>query len=353
MKYLKSYKIFEGKESNKYYIKGKYWDYELGYIWSPKLRTSSYYRDPSVCEVPDEHDGMTNTLMGACLGPMYQEYLGVNNNDDFCTFHPDRNDFDTEFSFITDETIIETKKYAIVEEKGNYITKEVENWDPDYKKIIADVLGRELTEKEKSDEPGDFSLGSWHVTHDLCEYNGIKFIHNKFSSESIIIKRDDIEKFLDLTNSCNYYRYKDKESQLLRIGDKRLKFLDIRDIFVDFSDNGVVFEDFNQISKNKVMVKFMKDDASFDDNIVSDLLDNIQRFEDYSGLDFHQLDLTRNTMMYINDSNKTWLLKDRAVNSYYWTTNPNFSKIEDLKSIGEMEYDVHLRPHAIYLIFGL
>lgn len=38
MKYLKTYnKLLESSSLGKYYIKGHYWEYELGYIWSPKF----------------------------------------------------------------------------------------------------------------------------------------------------------------------------------------------------------------------------------------------------------------------------------------------------------------------------
>lgn len=344
MKYLNSYKVFESNSLGKYYIKGHYWPYELGYIWSPLLRTSSYYRDPSVVEIRDTNDGMTSGLVGEGLGSIFKEYLGVSDSKDICQFHPNSTDM-KEFKFIN-KSLLEKKNYAIVESPdGRMLVKQLDKFDKDYLEVIKQVIGRDLT-PEDFDKEGDSIISSWHVSVKFYETNGIKYLSESLGgTEGYIIKRDDIEKFLDMTKSFNYYRFSDKELQLIRVGDKKIKFLDINDLFIHSIDHGLVLEDFNQISANHIMIKFMKDDAVFTDDLISELDDNISRFERYSGLTFNTVDITRNTMRWINDSNKTWLLKDRPVYSY--------TGVEELKRVGVMDYDAHLRPHDIYLIFTI
>ena len=63
------------------------------------------------------------------------------------------------------------------------------------------------------------------------------------------------------------------------------------------------------------------------------------------GFEFDRIDLTRNTLMYVNDSNKTWLMKDRSVDAY--------RDLDKLMEIGEMEYGLHTRSHAMYIIFNI
>src|ERR1035437_2603869 len=81
MKHLINYKIFESHSLGKYYIEGHHWEYQLGYIWSPKFND---YRDTSVNSVRVDRDGMSDTLACSAAKPLFKEHLGTSNLNDLC-----------------------------------------------------------------------------------------------------------------------------------------------------------------------------------------------------------------------------------------------------------------------------
>ncbi len=311
MKYLKKYneisKIFESTlviiPQNKYYIKGKYWEYQLGYIWSPMFDKDSNNNDSSVNTVRVEDDGMSDTLSCSVMQPLFKDFLGTSNLNELCMFYLPKN-YTKEFLFI-DKGLKKEKKYTF-----------------------------------------NIDEGSWDIRVKFYEVNGIKILSENLSgTECFLIKRNDMEKLLDISKYFNYYRFVDKDLQLLRMKSRKIDFQTISDIFIDATDNEIKLEDFHQISDNSIMIKFMKENALFSDVLIKELNDNISRFEKVFNSKLIRVDLSRNSMLYVNNTNQNWLDKNRPVYS--------FTDVNELLTIETMEYDLHLRSHSIYLIFEL
>lgn len=362
MKYLKSYKIFESNNKNDYYYTSvKVWDYQLGYLWSPKVNIGSGDRfhsrnDSSVNRVDIKHNNMSDTLANRTVFPLFKEHFGTNNLDELCEFNLRNLGYDygpkDEFSFL-DKGLIEKRCYVNIRIPGNPdIIKQVPDFKRNYLDIVGDIIGHKFTDKEKEDlsmgkKNKDYG-GSWHINVGLYEVNGIKMISTELGGlVCYILKRDEIEKLLDMTKSYNYYRHEDKDEQLLRVGGRFLEYGEIDDIFADLLDldNKITMVDFNQIAKDQIMIKFMTTNASFDKELVDTLKDNISRFTNVYGFEFDRIDLTLNKFMYTSGSNDAWLYKDRPVNKY--------KDLDKLMEIGEMEYGLHTISHAMYIIFNV
>lgn len=370
MKYLKRYnKILESKSSNSdpksvkipsnYYLPIKHWDYQLGDLWSPKVNIGGSKgvpfhsrNDSHVNRVDIVDDGMSNTLSNRSVQHLFSEHLGESNLDELCEFYLRDLGYDygpkDEFSFLM-KGLIEKRCYVVISVPGKPdIIQQVPDFKKNYLDIVGDIIGHKFTDKERKDisdgKDSKYYGGSWYINVGLYDVSGIKLISTDMGGNNCyILKRNDMERLIDMTKTYNLYRFEDKDLQLLRMNGRRIEYHIISDIFIDVSDNGMVLEDFNQIGPNLLMVKFMKDNAQFDDKLVKEISDGIDRFESVYNCKLYRIDLTRNNLMYVNDSNKTWLLKDRPVLSF---NNP-----EELLSVGTMEYDVHLRKHAVYFLF--
>lgn len=359
LKYLKSYKIFESNSKNDYYYTSvKVWDSQLGYLWSPKVNLSQSRNDSSVDRVEIEDDGMSKSIANRTALPLFKEHLGTSNLNDLCDFslqdlgyaYGPRDEF-----FFLKIGLIETRCYVYIEVPDKpSIIKQVPDFNGYYLDIVGDIIGHKFTAKEREDDlkgkENKYYSGSWHVKVGLYDVKGIKIISTDFNSASdriYILRRDDIEKLLDMTKSYNYYRHEDKDEQLLRVGGKFLEYAEIDDIFADLLDldNKITMVDFNQIAKDQIMIKFMTTNASFDKELVDTLKDNIRRFTNVYGFEFDRIDLTLNKFMYTSGSNDAWLYKDRPVNKY--------KDLDKLMEIGEMEYGLHTRSHAMYIIFNV
>ena len=364
MKYLKAYKLFESSGLTKYYIPSKHWDYQLGDLWSPKVNIGGSKgvpfhsrNDSHVNKVEIKDDGGSNTLANRAVMSLFPEHLGTSNLNELCEFHLQDLGYDyspsDEFSFLK-KSLIEKRSYIYIKVPGKEpIIQQVPDFKRHYLDIVGDIIGHTFTDKEKEDvlngRNNKFYDGSWHIRVGLYDVNGVKIISAGFDrSPSYIMKRSDLEKLIDMTTSYNFYRFEDKGDQILRLGDKRLVYNDIMDIFIDVTDidtNKITMEDFHLINENQIMVKFMTTNMAFDKELVQALKDNISRFSNAYGFEFDRIDLTRNTLMYVNDSNKTWLMKDRSVDAY--------KDLDKLMEIGEMEYGLHTRSHAMYIIFNI
>jgi len=370
MKYIKSYKIFESSNGlTKYYIPGKHWDYQLGDIWSPKVlignndpsdnRSSNYGRNDShVNKVEIKDNGGSNSLANRAVMSLFPECFGTSNLNELCEFHLQDLGYDygpkDEFSFL-EKGLIEKRCYIYIKVPGKEdIIQQVPSFKGrHYLDIVGDIIGHTFTDSEKKDatngKDNKYYGGSWHISVGLYDVNGIKIISAGFDrSPSYIIKRSDLEKLIDMTSSYNFYRFEDKGEQLLRIGGKRLEYNDIMDIFVDVMDidtNKITMEDFHQINENQIMIKFMTTNMLFDKELVDELKDNISRFSNAYGFGFDRIDLTMNPLMYVNDPNKTWMSSDKPTHGY--------KDLDKLMEIGEMEYNLHTRKHAMYIIFNI
>lgn len=366
MKYLKSYKIFESADGfAKYYIDAKHWDYQLGYLWSPKViiggsKNVPFHsrNDSSVDRVDIDEDGMSNTLANRTVLPLFQEHFGTSNLNELCEFYLQDSGYaygpKDEFSFLN-KGLIEERCYVNIRVPGKPdIIQQVPDFKKNYLDIVGDIIGHKFTKKEIGDigdgKDSKFYGGSWHINVGLYDVSGIKIISTDIASnKSYILKRSELENLIDMTQSYNFYRFEDKGDQLLRIGDKNLVYNDIMDIFMDVIDeqdtNEITMEDFNQISENQLMIKFVTINTSFDKELVEALKGDIKRFENAYGFEFDRIDLTRNMLMYVNDPNKTWMMKDRAVDSY--------KDLDKLMGIGEMQYNLHTMKHAMYIIFNI
>lgn len=360
MKYLERYKIFESDnryiESSQlgyYYIGAKHWDYSLGYLWSPNVIISREYgrSDSNVSKVKIVDDGMSNTLSSRTAFPLFKEHLGTSNLNELCEFHLQDHRPGNEFSFLN-KGVKENRYYVIIKVPGKSdIIKQVKDFKADYLDIVGDIVGHKFSDKERKDiedgKENEYYDGSWHITVGLYDVDGIKMISTDMGgTKCYILKRSDIEKLLDMTQSYNYYRFEDKDKQLLRLNDKFLEYNDIKDIFLDLSDsnNQISMMDFNQISKNQIMVKFMTSNMKFDKELVDVLKDSISMFSSVYGFEFDRIDLTLNHTMYVKDSN-SWMDKGREVRSY--------KDLDKLMKIGEMAYGLHTRQHSMYIIFNI
>jgi hypothetical protein len=367
MKYIKKYKLFESsgsEDGTKYYISGNYWDYQLGYLWSPKVNIGGSKgvefhsrNDSSVNRVDIKNDGMSNTLANRTVLPLFQEHFGTSNLNNLCEFDLQELGYDygpmNEFSFL-EKGLIEKRCYVNIKMPGKPdIIQQVPDFKENYLDLVGRIIGHTFTDKERRDiEDGKdtkYYSGLWFINIDLYDVNGIKIIFtDMFGSPHYILKRSELEKLIDMTSSYNYYRFVDKDLQVERVDRKRLEYNDISDIFVDVTDsdiNKINMEDFHQINENQMMIKFMTTNMIFDKELVDALSDNINRFTAAYGFNFNRVYLTLNHMMYINDSNKTWLLKDRPVYSY--------KELDKLMGIGEMQNELHLKKHAMYIIFNI
>ena len=348
MKYLKRYKIYEsGSRLGYYYISSKHWDYQLGYLWSPNSIISREYgrRDSDVNKVEIVDDGSSNTLSNRTVYPLFKDHLGTFNLDELCEFYPESN---SEFSFLK-KGLLEKRYYVNIKVPGKSdIIKQVPDFKADYLDIVGDIIGHKFTNKERNDwekygKHNKYYDGSWHIDVGLYDVNGIKMISTDLGGTiCYILKRSDIEKLLDMTKSYNYYRFEDKSEQLLRLNDKFLEYNDIKDIFLDLSDsdNKITLVDFNQISKDKIMIKFKTTNILFDKELVDELKDGISRFTYAYGFEFSRVDLTLNHSMYVKDSN-SWMDSVRKVNSY--------TDLDKLMSIDGL----NTREHSMYIIFNL
>ncbi len=366
MKHLKTYKIFESASGlTKYYIPSKHWDYQLGDLWSPKVNIGGSKgvpfhsrNDSHVNKVEIKYDGGSNTLANRAVMSLFPEHLGTSNLNELCEFHLQDLGYDygpkDEFSFLK-KGLIEKRCYVYIKVPSREpIIQQVPDFKGHYLDIVGDIIGHTFTDKEKKDvtngRRNKFYDGSWHINVGLYNVNGIKIISAGFdTSPSYIMKRSDLEKLIDMTSSYNFYRFEDKGDQILRIGEKRLVYNDIMDIFIDIMDidtNKITMNDFNQISENQLMIKFMTTNMAFSKELVDTLKDNISRFSNAYGFEFDRIDLTRNSLMYVNDPNKTWMGRDSSVF--------HSSDLNELMEIGgETMYGLHAREHAMYIIFNL
>jgi hypothetical protein len=353
MKYLSGYKIFESSNKNYYYMSEKHWGHQLGYIWSPNSITINGRNDSDVTKVEIENDGMSNTLSNRTAFPLFKEHLGTSNLDELCEFYLEDYRPDNEFSFLK-KGLIEKRCYVNIKVPGKSdIIQQVPDFEEDYLDLVGRITGHVFTDKERKDlEDGKDSKyygGSWDINVGLYDVGGIRIISTDMDGFiCYILKRSDIEKLLDMTQSYNYYRFEDKQDQLLRVGGNFLEYNDIKDIFLELSDidNKITLVDFNQISKDQIMVKFKTTNAIFDKELVDILEDSISRFSSVYGFKFSRIDLTRNHMMYVNDINK-WI-RGRPVYSFEYLDNlfRNFSG-----DLGEIE--LYTVEHSMYIIFNI
>lgn len=351
MKYLSGYKIFESSNKNYYYMSEKHWGHQLGYIWSPNSITINGRNDSDVTKVEIENDGMS--LSNRTAFPLFKEHLGTSNLDELCEFYLEDYRPDNEFSFLK-KGLIEKRCYVNIKVPGKSdIIQQVPDFEEDYLDLVGRITGHVFTDKERKDlEDGKDSKyygGSWDINVCLYDVGGIRIVSTDMDGFiCYILKRSDIEKLLDMTQSYNYYRFEDKEDQLLRVGGNFLEYNDIKDIFLELSDidNKITLVDFNQISKDQIMVKFKTTNAIFDKELVDILEDSISRFSSVYGFEFSRIDLTRNHMMYVNDINK-WV-RGRPVYSFEYLDNlfRNFSG-----DLGEIE--LYTAEHSMYIIFNI
>ncbi len=178
MKYLKKYNLFESVvKVREYYINGKNWDYQLGYIWSPAILVGSHGRnDSDVNSVEIEDDGMSNTLANRTVFHLFKEHLGTSNLKDLCEFHLLNLGYayqpKDEFAFL-EEGLLEKRYYVNIRVPGKSdIISQVPNFDGDYLDIVGDLTGHKFTDKERKNiEDGKDSKhygGSWHIN--VCLY---------------------------------------------------------------------------------------------------------------------------------------------------------------------------------------
>lgn len=364
MKYLKvfnSYKLFESHGQEIYYISSNHHN-ELGYIWSPKILIgngkSSHGRfDSSVSKIGIDDNGMSDTLTNRTVLPLFQEVFGTSKLDELCGFYLQELGYEYgpmhEFSFLKDGLLEERCYYNISVPGKPDIIKQVPDFKGNYLDTVEDIIGYTFSKKERKDismgRNNSHYDGSWHINVGLYDVKGIKMISTELAGTNCyILKRGDIEKLVDMTSTCNLYRYEDKDLQLERIGGKRLEYYQINDIFVDImqdSTNEITLVDFHQINEGQVMVKFRTKNMFFGEELVSSISYSIETFESVYGFKFDKIDLTRNHTMYIRDSSDGWMLKDLRVFHY--------NRVEELMGIGVMEYNLHLRPHAMYIIFNI
>jgi hypothetical protein len=352
MKYLKTYnKVFEGMYDikNKYYIKEKYWDYEIGYVWSPNHRDSSVYRDPSVISIKEERDGGSLSLVGEALGDVFKDYMGVSDMGDLCMIHPDTyQDRNSEFHFFRNG-LVEERLYAIVEnpDAPGMIVKQIEPSDRHYTEIIKELIGRDFTEQERKDKENHEGISSWHVEIKLYEQDGIKYLSESLGgTEGFIFNRNDVEKVMDKTKSCNYYRYDDKESQIVRIRGKEVHFLNTRDIFIDLSDHGLEMVDFSWSGMNELMIQFKKSDIHITPELINDVKEAVSRFSDLHDCALKMMRVTRNHVLY---TNKSSVIK-REVIDISTVNRAAIGRLDRLNHVDD-QYNVRTREHSFFFLF--
>ncbi len=363
MKYLKRFgKLFESHGQEIYYISSNHHS-ELGYIWSPKIlignggNTSHGRNDSNVNKIEIDDDGMSDTLSNRTVLPLFQEVFGTSKLDELCGFYLQELGYEYgpmhEFSFLKDG-LLEERCYVNISVPGKPdIIKQVPDFKGNYLDTVEDIIGYTFSKKERKDismgRKNKNYGGSWNINVGLYDVKGIKMISTELGGTNcFILKRGDIEKLIDMTSTCNLYRYEDKDLQLERMGGKRLEYYQINDIFVDImqdSTNEITLVDFHQINEGQVMVKFMTKNMFFGEDLVNSISYSIETFESVYGFSFDKIDLTRNYMMYIRDSNNGWMLKDLPVFHY--------TSVGDLLDIGVMEYNLHLRSHAMFIIFNI
>lgn len=282
MKYLKLFESLLSAPIRGYKIKDKSWDYEIGYIWSPTSPTTYPYGDISVNQLPIDEDDMSDTygLIANGLREQIRNYIGVDNKD-LCIFHPRK-----DFNF--DKYIIDKKSFKIIEdavfqdfEHGHELsshefkTFEVEKLEDDYKKEIRRLLKRDISDKELEDG----IIGSWGVDVKYYDINGIKAIYFDLSGdESIVIERDKVNDIVLLTDTYQYYKYEDKDNQMVRINDEVVYFYDVNDIFLSFIDHGFKLTDID-IGHELLLISFISTGTPFNKNVIEDLNYCIEHIE--------------------------------------------------------------------------
>ena len=357
MKYLKRYnKIFESKtDLNKYYVKKKHWPYEIGYIWSPNHRTHSVYRDPSISLLQETRDGMTGSLISTSLGSLFKEYIGASSLKELCSFHPNRTDSELQFLL---ENPLEERYYALVENPAdncNMVVKQVDSFGElgKYRDVIRDVLGKDYTDEEIDND----DCGSWHVTVKIYEYKGIKYISNSLSgTPQIICRRDDIERILDMTDSCNYYRYEDKQGQVVRIKthgrDKEVFFDETDEIFYNLKDYDMKLVDISWTGMNQLMAQFTKPNIQMTDEMINEIKESVMRFNQVNDCALSMIKVSRNKGLFMRSHDQDFLAKGRPVYDYPTSNISSIEKIESLsRKPGVGTVDITTFEHSFYFLF--
>lgn len=362
MKYIQSRsqykynKIFESSNTDltKYYIKKKYWPYELGYIWSPNHRTHSVYRDPSVSLLQETRDGMTGSLISTSLGFLFKEYTGASSLKELCSFHPNRTDSELQFLL---ENPLEERYYALVEnpaDNKNIVVKQLDSFGKleNYRDIIRDVLGKDYTDEEINND----GCGSWHVTVKLHEHNGIKYLVNNLSgTPQVICLRSDIEKILDMTDTCNYYNFEDKYSQIVRIRDKEIFYDDTYEMFYDLRDNHQMeLVDMSWTGINQLMLQFKRPNIHMTDEMIKEIQESVMRFNRVNNCNLSMIRVSRNPGLFMRERDQDFIANGRPVYGYPITNIAEIEKIESLSGTpGVGTVDITKFEHSFYFLFDI
>ena len=275
MKYLNKYiPFFEGLDNqNLYKIKDKYFDDEIWYVWSPLERPQrSFYNDITVHQLPFEYDDMSDSygLMAFGLKDYIHRFLNVNSNKDLCILSPTL--YNKELDVLTNNSnkyLVDKKNYVIIEYKKIYTTHEVEKIHGDYKEIIRKLLNKNFTDDELDD------IGSWHLSVKYFNIEGVKLIFINFADDWFyILEKDKVNDLIKLTDTYQYYRYVDKENQLVRFNNKEIHFYEVKDIFLDITDYGFKLADVYQFGDETIVIKFSTDTKISIDKDIKDTLEN-------------------------------------------------------------------------------
>lgn len=357
---LKKYnKIFESSNTDltKYYIKKKYWPYELGYIWSPNHRTHSVYRDPSVSLMQETRDGMTGSLISTSLGFLFKEYTGASSLEELCSFHPNRTDSELQFLL---ENPLEERYYALVEnpaDNKNIVVKQVDSFGKleNYRDIIRDVLGKDYTDEEIDND----DCGSWHVIVKLYQHNGIKYLVNSLiGTPQVICLRSDIEKILDMTDTCNYYHFEDKYSQIVRIRDKEIFYDDTYEMFYDLRDNHQMeLVDMSWTGMNQLMLQFKRPNIfdlvtgeDISDAMIEEIQESVIRFNQVNNCNLSMIKVSRNPGLFMREQDQDFIVKGRPVYEYQISNIDDIKKIEELNNIN---MNIRVFEHSFYFLFDI
>jgi hypothetical protein len=208
MKYINSYKLFEGEillyDDNKV----KAFADEIGYIWSQNSRREyiealpdsyrtqkhmMFFKDFSVHSLPTINDNCSYSLLTFSCDDIILTYLGCETQD-MCLFSPDGKFMDK----IVKYKII-TKLYRVEEDSPGYtIAKEVESFKP-----YSDEIRKRMDNEDISKIPS-----SWHITGDFYKNGNLKWINLKLSGNYIFIERTKISELLSLMKDSDYKYHK-------------------------------------------------------------------------------------------------------------------------------------------------
>lgn len=339
MKYLQKYKLFEYNAN--FHISGHHWDYQLGYLWSSKSAINNNRNDIRVDIVKVEDDGLSNSLSNRTVQPLFQEYIGTSNLNELCAVYIS-DYYHKEFKFLK-KGLLEKRYYVnIAVPNKPDIIQQVPNFKGDYLDIVGEIIGHKFSKKERKDlEDGKDSKyynGSWHITVGIYDVDGIKMVSADIDgTPAYIMRRTDLEKLVDMTETYSYYSFVDLKTQISKVNGNKIEYNEISSLFMNCIDDGLELNDFTQIDKNQMMVKFMCQFSSFSDELVFELSKSIKKFCQHYNCKLNKMDLTRNHMRYVDDSNKTWLLNQQAIMTM------NFEDLKNVKLDGN---------YALYLIFS-